>query len=186
MPTDLRPHQSPAGDTMKKTIVKFPSTVIGLIIASILVLSASIGNVDLVKLDLKFLESIHQHEIDDILTGFLIILVGLIIDEIRTARAHRREAETTEAKLRTLKATMRTVQDLVNNCLNGLQLFRLDAEEAVPTAESLQMFDRLITETATKINTIANLESVEEVPLASGPGINYTEPPQRRTRTRAG
>ena len=122
---------------MKKTIIRFPTTFVGLIIASILVLSALLGN-DLVKLDLKFIESIQQHEVDDILTAFLIILVSLIIDEIRIARAHRREAETMEAKLRTLKATMRTVQDLVNNCLNGLQLFRLEAEEAVP-ADSLRI-----------------------------------------------
>ena len=122
---------------MKKTTIKFPTAFVGLIIASILVLSASLGN-DLVKLDLKFIESIQQHEVDDILTAFLIILVSLIIDEIRIARAHRREAETIEAKLRTLKATMRTVQDLVNNCLNGLQLFRLEAEEAVP-ADSLRI-----------------------------------------------
>jgi hypothetical protein len=169
---------------MKKTIIKFPTAFVGLIIASILVLSASLGN-DLVKLDLKFIESIQQHEADDILTAFLIILVSLIIDEIRIARAHRREAETIEAKLRTLKATMRTVQDLVNNCLNGLQLFRLEAEEAVP-ADSLRMFDCLISETATKINKIADLDWVQEVQQASGPGINYTEPPQRRTRSRAG
>ena len=79
---------------------------------------------------------------------------------------------------------MRTVQELVNNGLNGLQLFRLEAAEVV-SAEELQMFDSLISETATRINKIANLESVQEVQLASGPGINYTEPPQRRTSARA-
>ena len=44
-------------------------------------------------------------------------------------------------QLRVVQVTMRTVQDIVNNCLNQLLLLRMDAEGHVP-AESLELYDQ--------------------------------------------
>ena len=45
---------------------------------------------------------------------------------------------------------MTSVQDLVNNFLNNLQLVRMDAEGRLPP-ESLELFDDLIQDTSAKI-----------------------------------
>ena len=59
-------------------------------------------------------------------------------------RAVRREEAKRQAEqLRVVHVTMRTVQDIVNNCLNQIQLLRLDAEGLVPE-ESLVLFDEAI------------------------------------------
>jgi PAS domain S-box-containing protein len=75
-------------------------------------------------------------------------------------------------RLRVFKATMRTVQDIVNNLLNGLQLVHLEAEGHVP-AEVLELVDRTIQEAAVKLKALGNLETITEKEMALGPGIDY-------------
>ena len=75
-------------------------------------------------------------------------------------------------RLRVFKATMRTVQDIVNNLLNGLQLVHLEAEGHVP-AEVLEVVDRAIQEAAVKLKALGDLETVTEKDMAAGLGIDY-------------
>jgi PAS domain S-box-containing protein len=75
-------------------------------------------------------------------------------------------------RLRVFKATMRTVQDIVNNLLNGLQLVHLEAEGHVP-AEVLDLVDRTIQEAAVKLKALGDLETVTEKEMRLGPGIDY-------------
>ena len=66
---------------------------------------------------------------------------------------------------------MRTVQDIVNNCLNELQLVRLEAEGQV-SQESLALFDEAIRETSAKLTTLGDLEAYTENQMAAGTGLN--------------
>jgi PAS domain S-box-containing protein len=83
-----------------------------------------------------------------------------------------RTAQIQAERLRTLKATMRTVQDIVTNALTSLQLFRLDAERHV-SRTSLDQFDRIIAETAAKLKALGDLEHVVETDMALGTGIDF-------------
>ena len=75
-------------------------------------------------------------------------------------------------RLRVFKATMRTVQDIVNNLLNGLQLVHLDAEDRLP-AESQTLIDLVIREAAMKLKALGNLETIKEKEMVIGQGIDY-------------
>jgi PAS domain S-box-containing protein len=75
-------------------------------------------------------------------------------------------------RLRVFKATMRTVQDIVNNLLNGLQVVHLGLEGQLP-AEMQTLADQVIQEAAVKLRALGNLETVEEREMAIGPGIDY-------------
>jgi PAS domain S-box-containing protein len=75
-------------------------------------------------------------------------------------------------RLRVFKATMRTVQDIVNNLLNGLQLVHLEAEGHVP-AELLELVARTIQEAAVKLKALGDLETVTEKEMDIGLGIDY-------------
>jgi PAS domain S-box-containing protein len=79
----------------------------------------------------------------------------------------RLEAE----RLRVVQVTMRTVHDIVNNCLNQLQLLRLDAEGKVPL-ESLVLFDQAIKETSMKLNAMGDLQAYAETQMAIGTGLD--------------
>ena len=74
-------------------------------------------------------------------------------------------------RLRVVQVTMRTVHDIVNNCLNQLQLLRLDAEDKVPL-ESLMLFDQAIQETSMKLNAMGELQGYAEMQMAIGTGLD--------------
>jgi PAS domain S-box-containing protein len=75
-------------------------------------------------------------------------------------------------RLQVFKATIRTVQDIVNNLLNGFQFVRHEAEGQLPV-ELLTLVDRMIEEAALKLRTLADLETVKEKEMAIGLGIDY-------------
>jgi len=83
-----------------------------------------------------------------------------------------RLAAKTLQRLRVFKATMRTVQDIVNNLLNGLQLVHLEAEDHV-SAETRELVDRTIQEAAVKLKALGDLETVTEKEMGLGLGIDY-------------
>ena len=79
------------------------------------------------------------------------------------------EIRTDQARLRTLKATMSTVHDIVNNFLQNLQLFRMEAEKSNAINEDyLRLFDSLIDETTNKLKTVGDLDEVVETETESG------------------
>ena len=75
-------------------------------------------------------------------------------------------------RLRVFKATIRTVQDIVNNLLNAFQFVRLEAEGQLP-AEMLTLVDRMIEEAALKLRALGDLETVKEREMTIGLGIDY-------------
>jgi hypothetical protein len=66
---------------------------------------------------------------------------------------------------------MTTVQDLVNNFLNNMQLFRMEAEDGPLSSESLKLMDELIFETADKLKSLGDSRSVDEYEMTVGTGI---------------
>lgn len=75
-------------------------------------------------------------------------------------------------RMRVFKATMTTVQDIVNNLLNGFLLVRLEGEAQLP-AETLTLLDRMIEEASVKLKSLGDLETVTEKEMAIGLGIDY-------------
>ncbi len=88
-----------------------------------------------------------------------------------------KELEVQEERLKVLKATMRTVQDIVGNFLNNLQLFHMEAEETnALQPESLDLLSSLIQDTSTRLQKLGDLETVNEKQLpGESIGIDYGE-----------
>jgi len=119
----------------------------------------------------QLFERISRNHVYAVVTAVLIILVGLCIDVFVAGQKEKRETEIQAQRLSILKATMRTVQEIVNNAFNELQLFRLDAEGLLPK-ESLKLFDGVIQGTAAKLKVLADLESTPETITPFGPSID--------------
>jgi PAS domain S-box-containing protein len=75
-------------------------------------------------------------------------------------------------RMRVFKATIRTVQDIVNTLLNGFQLVRMEGEDHLP-AELLTLVDQMVQEAGVKLKTLGDLETVNEKEMAIGMGIDY-------------
>ena len=75
-------------------------------------------------------------------------------------------------RLRVFRATMRTVQDIVNNLLNGLQLVHIEAEDQLPSGAQT-LTDLVIREAAVKLKALGDLETIKEKEMVIGQGIEY-------------
>jgi hypothetical protein len=144
---------------------------IAILLAVSILAGSWFSNLDLFDIGLREILRIEKNELDEFASAFVLIVVGLVIDQLREQRFARRRSEIEEQRLRVLKATMRTVQDLMNNFLNNVQLFRMEAEDGPLSVESLKLFDDLINETAEKLKALGDSESVVEYKMASGIGI---------------
>ncbi len=159
-----------------KTLHRFPVTFFATVLAAILVLLSFFAHFDLFALMLEVFAWVKRDEIDKLAVPVAVILAGLFIDRTIVRPREEREAEIQAQRLRVLKATMRSVHHIVNNFLNSLQLFRLDAEETLPQ-ESLDLLDELVQETAAELRTLGDLEATPEKPTPIGVCIDYDAPP---------
>lgn len=97
-------------------------------------------------------------------------------EQLRTLQIAR-ELEVQEERLKVLRATMKTVQDIVGNFLNKLQLFQLEAEEKnALQPESLERMNSMIHDTSTRLQKLADLETIHEKQMAGDAiGIDYEQ-----------
>jgi hypothetical protein len=156
--------------------VRFPVTSAASVVAVAVISAAVMGDVDIVKLNVEFFRWLEPHEIDDVAVSLGLIFVGLVIDCSIARRRAKQEAEVQTQRLHILKATMRTVQDIVNNFLNNMQLFRMEAE-AMLSAESVELFDELVQDTSAKLKALGDLQDTPEIQMAAGPVIDYEREP---------
>jgi K+-sensing histidine kinase KdpD len=91
--------------------------------------------------------------------------------QLRRDLERRHALEMRAEQLRVVQVTMRTVQDIVNNCLNQLLLLRMDAEGRV-SPEALETFDQAIKEASSRLNALADLEAYAEKQMEIGTGLD--------------
>jgi len=166
-------------ESMMHLLEEFRSTIVASVLAIAMVLTAALTNIDFLKLNIPLMSGIEKNEVDDLLVGFALLLIGLTFDLVY--RRKRRELELAAQKLQTLKSTMRTVQDIVNNFLNYLLLFEMDARGKLPS-DSFELLDKQVRETYEKLNALANVDSVRETALGGGVGIDYPDPEDKFLR----
>jgi hypothetical protein len=91
--------------------------------------------------------------------------------QLRFDLERRHALEMRAEQLRVVQVTMRTVQDIVNNCLNQLLLLRMEAEGRVPS-DSLESFDQAIKDVSSRLNELAALEAYAEKQMEIGPALD--------------
>jgi fumarate reductase subunit D len=163
-------------------IRRFPYTSAALVLALMVLVAAVCWHIDVFELPGINVIGVEQSEIGEVAIAFLMVVPAFFVDRVVTRqRMHERDIEA--ERLRVLRMTMRTVQDIVCNGLMSLYLFRSEAEPNV-SAESLELFDRIVTDTAAKLKAIADLEEVAETRMVIGMGIDYQNPPLAVTTVR--
>ena len=150
---------------------RFRVTYVTIALAGAILVSDFFAGINLFHAASQLFERIAGNHVYAFVTAVLIIIVGLCIDLFVAGQKAKRETEIQAQRLRVLKAAMRTVQEIVNNAFNELQLFRLDAEGLLPQ-ESLKLFDGVIRGTAAKLKVLADLESTAETMTPFGPSID--------------
>ena len=151
---------------------RFIATCIATMLAGLLILTIFLTGVDVAAEGGTMFTAIATHKMVRILAAFLFIALGLCIDLFAASQRAKREKEIQAQRLIVFKARMRTVHQIVNNALNEMQLFRLNAEGLMPE-ESLMSFDELIKRTAAKLKALGDLESIPDRESPIGRTIDY-------------
>jgi hypothetical protein len=127
----------------------------------------------------QLFQSMEEYQVDELALALLIFFFGYFIDALRSIRSKKRQTEIHQQRLRVLKATMTTVQDIMNNFLNGLVLFRIQAiKKNELSPQSFDRMDSLIRDTAQKLKALSDLEDTPEKHIAEGKiGIDYERKP---------
>ncbi len=134
-----------------------------------------VGHVDIIRWNVALLQHLEGTSVDDIVFTFLLLTVGIIVDSARLSSRARRQGAIEAQRNRLFKATMLTVQDLVNNALTNLQLVRLEADTLLPPS-TLALFDGIIQDTAKQLRALGDLEVLIERPMVLGIGIEFRQP----------
>ena len=154
---------------------RFPYTSVALMFAIVVLVIAVVWQIDVFDLPGIGIIGIEKSEFGEIVIAFLVVIPAFFVDRM-VGRQRTHETQLQAAQLSALRATMRTVQDVVSNALMSLYLFRMEAEPHV-SAQSLELFDQIIAETAARLKAIADLETFGEKPMAAGMGIAYQSDP---------
>jgi hypothetical protein len=99
-----------------------PATAIAVLLSAMYLIIEFVDDVDVVTIlsaVLAILRDLEPYQVDNMLVVLVLIAGGLIVDMVISTRRQTRALEIQEQRLHVFKATMRTVQDLVNNCLNN-------------------------------------------------------------------
>jgi hypothetical protein len=148
------------------------ATITGVIAASIVLTCAFGANIDLLKVGLWTVERFSASRVDDIAAAVILVTSGLVVDRLRRERQFRVAAIVQAQRLRVLKATMRTVQDIVNTYLNSAQLIELEAGDALSPG-TLRLLNAATRDTAMKLSALGNLASTPEIEMVAGTCIAY-------------
>jgi fumarate reductase subunit D len=154
---------------MRDLLRPFPFTSAALALALLVLVAALFWHINVFDMPELSVIGIEQSEIGEIVIAFLLVIPAFFVDRV-VARERRHEAELQAEQLRVLRVTMRTVQDIVNNNLNQLQLLRFEAEGHVSN-ETLTHFDATIQDTAAQLTALGNMEVFAETPMAIGSGL---------------
>ncbi len=123
----------------------------------------------------QFFHSLEEYQVDELVIACLILFFGIFIDVLRNAIQDKHLIEIQQQRLRVLKATMTTVHDIMNNFLNSMVLFRVQAQKTQAlNPESIDMLNGLIRDTAQKIVALGDMNDTPEKKLAADKiGIDY-------------
>jgi hypothetical protein len=165
-----------------KSIINYKFTVVSFILALVFFISEVWFDLDIMDNVVKFLARFEKYEVDELLLAGAVLFVGVVIDVTKNRVKKEFEFKLQMQRLRILKSTIRTMQDLINNLVVALQYFKINAEDMKQLdKESLDLIDSLIETTTDKVNALSNLEKPEEKEIYSGLTIIDYEGKKRRT-----
>lgn len=84
---------------MKFAPRRMPATIVGFSLAVILVASSLIFNIDIIELEIKFLQVLEKDHLDNILVGLILVFVGIAVDRAAEFRRSRKAIQESQQHL---------------------------------------------------------------------------------------
>ncbi len=146
---------------------RFKATVFTFVFSALFYFASTLVEVDVFEHAGALLRSLEIA--DELLIAVFFVLCGLVIDMHMIKRREERQIAIQAQRLRVLRVTMNTVNDINNNFLNSLLLFRMEAEDkGALSYDSLALFDSLISDASEKLKRLSRLEHTHEKDIGGG------------------
>lgn len=163
--TRIKIIRKPKATDAARNVFRYALIGILLVLLLFVYLLSGIWNIDLISYAERYTTKIEFPRIHSWLLLLSSVLTAALAD---ASRINREEKLRQEERRYTLAITMRTVQDIVGNFMNSIQLYRLQAEESQALDKaSLADLDKLIYTTSDRINTLASLKFVAEKEIST-------------------
>ncbi len=123
-------------------------------------------NINLFKPLSNIFINVEKHQRDQFFIVLIIILIGIIIDFRRYKKKKLELINIQKHKLDTLKSTMHTVNDIVNNFLQIVVFFRTEVKDKeLLDSETIKILDKAINRTIERLKKLEDLKVVNEIEL---------------------
>jgi len=138
-------------------------TLIGLSISLVVYLSTIISGIDLFERLIVIMEDFEDYEIDEFFIPIGIFFVFALFDR---QKAHEFQIEF--EKIKVYKAMMSSTHHVLNNFLNQMQLFKLEAEDTPEfDPEILNLYGQIIEEASLQIDALGSITKVNDISIRS-------------------
>ena len=151
---------------------KYRLTALASLVTTTLLFCAWCFQLDLLETIILGLEKLEHLKIHALILPAFVGAGALSIDLWIANRKQAVEAKIQEQRLRMMQTTVRTLQHVVNNYLNNMQLFR--PEEEGLGSESLELFDTLNQRVAESLKRLGDLSEPREKETGAGPVLDYS------------
>ncbi|MBU2511561.1 hypothetical protein KJ966_09480 [bacterium] len=152
-----------------KNIIRYKASLMAVLVSMVIISLALFGQIEIFEHLIFVLEYCEKAELDELLLCAILILIGSVFDARRLIKDKKHQLYVEEQRLVVLQATMMTVQDIVNNFLNNLYIFKKEAENTSALSPvSIERLNSMIFETSRKLKLIGDLKSTPEKHSPSG------------------
>lgn len=154
---------------MLHTGYKFLASCIAFILAVSLLIASLVFQIDCFEYLISFLNQFEHVEADEIGLATIILLLGGCIDLIRRRKKQQLQLMLEHERLRTLRTTVRTAQDIVGNFLNNLLFYKIKLDKTgVLDKSALLEINQLIQSTSKKLIRLGEVNTVIEKEISKG------------------
>lgn len=137
------------GDSM---IIKLRNTLTAILLSAVFLVLAHFAHFELFEFMIDQLQALEQYEVDEFIVPFIVTVIAFLTDVIRKNTVAMVEVE----KAKIYKAMVFSVQHIMNNFLNQMQLFKMTAD-TTPNFDPrvLAMYDGVINDAKAQIAAIS-------------------------------
>ncbi len=144
---------------MHSKITKYKITLFGFVASLISFLCILVFEIEAFEALAHFLWLFEDYEVDEIVIPLFLFSIFVILNLIKNQKQHEVEVE----KAKVYKAMLKSSQHVINNLLNEIQLFKIDAETTPDfPSETLSLFNDVTEEASQQMKALGSIENVDE------------------------
>jgi len=147
---------------------RYPTFIVGLFVVIFFTITNYSYHIDLFRLAIMYLNQKQFFHTEEVAFSVVLLIVALLIDQFRNVRRTRRKRRLEQERLNTARATMATMNDLVNNFLNNILLVQMEIEKKEPLSdETIKMLNDMTSKLTADMKRINDIDVVTERNLSN-------------------